>query len=514
MSGIHIVEELAARLGLEIDEGAFSAAEKIMHGLTHGLLGMGAALGAYAAGMQALMFSTEHAALAASKAAQETGATTDAIQELHFAAEASGVSAEELDLGLEHLSRTAYAASRGSAEAAHGFSALGVRVTDGAGKLKSSDVLLGEVAAKFARMPEGIQKTALAQELFSRGGARLLPVLNKGAEGIAELREEAREYGLVLSAETIQDAKEFHAANHALEASLTGLKYAIGGPLLKGAGDLAKAFAHLVVTHRAAIAGFVRKPYELLRDALKWIAENVWAVRLALTSLATYIFLTHLPAIGAAIASAIAWASSLTLAGVAATAAGIASAAGAALAVAGWAALAIVVALLADEIYTFVTGGESYLGDLQKHLDDFFNNPEYDPKKTWIGQVLDYLQVMLYTATHIGETFESWKDAFTIGGPTGKGWLGDAMRFVTGGEPLAPASAFGPASASPSASASASAGAAGTNVVDNRQMKASIEVHAAPGMDSKQLAQETVDQITEWWNGTLQEAIPAVAGNR
>jgi hypothetical protein len=38
-------------------------------------------------------------------------------------------------------------------------------------------------------------------QLFGRGGAALLPMMNEGREGIAKLREEARRLGLVMSTE-------------------------------------------------------------------------------------------------------------------------------------------------------------------------------------------------------------------------------------------------------------------------------------------------------------------------
>lgn len=65
---------------------------------------------------------------------------------------------------------------------------MGIKVQDANGNLKSSDQLLKEVAGKFAGYQDGAAKAALAQELFGRSGAELMPLLNAGAEGISAIQ--------------------------------------------------------------------------------------------------------------------------------------------------------------------------------------------------------------------------------------------------------------------------------------------------------------------------------------
>jgi hypothetical protein len=523
-----IIQELAAKLGLEIDEGAFAVGEAIVHKLESGLLGIGAALGAYAGGIQALIHSTANAASAARKAAVRTGMSTDAIQELSAAADNSGLSAETLETGLIRLARATYAASTGSQEAQDTFSALGVSFYQADGKLKATDVLLQEVADKFATMPDGIQKTALAQRAFGRGGAELLPFLNKGAHGIEAMREEAREFGLVLDTETIQAAKEYKAANNDLEDSFRGLKYAIGGPLLKGAGDLAKAFAQLVSRNRKWIAGIVRKPYEIMRDALRFVAQHLFILKAALATVTLYIIGSHIPAVIAAISGITAWQVALFSATIASKVAAVAGVAHAVAIAAAWLAVAAAVVLVAEDIYTFLTGGESYVGDLTKAIDEWWDAAKFDPQKTGWGAFLDFLKTILWTVTHIGETIENWASFLTKGGATGKGVLGDVASWAFGAppgaasagpgtglagySPLMPAAAFeaawGPTALSPQASA-ASAGAG--SVVNAPKVEAVFNIQAAPGADPAATGRETLTRWDDWWNSELQSQVPAVS---
>ena len=52
-----------------------------------------------------------------------------------------------------------------------------------------------QMADLFAAMPDGIQKTALATQIFGKAGLDLLPMLNLGSAGLAELQEKAGDYG-------------------------------------------------------------------------------------------------------------------------------------------------------------------------------------------------------------------------------------------------------------------------------------------------------------------------------
>src|SRR6185312_8853517 len=101
-----VVSELVAKLGLEVDETTFKAAESLIHGLKGGLFGIVAAAGAVVGGMLEMGRETANAAFEADKLATRMGVSTDAAQELSFAAEAVGASTESLTTSMFHMSRT------------------------------------------------------------------------------------------------------------------------------------------------------------------------------------------------------------------------------------------------------------------------------------------------------------------------------------------------------------------------------------------------------------------------
>ena len=75
-----------------------------------------------------------------------------------------------------------------TSKAANAYRELGIAVRDSRGQLRSSGDVLIDVANRFQTMADGVDKAALAQQLFGRGGAQLIPMLNQGGEAISRLK--------------------------------------------------------------------------------------------------------------------------------------------------------------------------------------------------------------------------------------------------------------------------------------------------------------------------------------
>ena len=197
---------------------------------------IGAAIGAnIGAGLRTIGELVRHSIDAAdetSKLAQSLGATTEEISRLAYAADLSGASQEELGQALAKLDKQAAEAAAGGRTAGDIFAAMGVQVTGTGGALKSTTELLAEVADKFASYKDGAEKTALAQEIFGRSGARLIPLLNQGAEGLAQVGAEADKLGLALTTSAGQAAEAFNDNLTRLDKAREGLGRRIAAELL------------------------------------------------------------------------------------------------------------------------------------------------------------------------------------------------------------------------------------------------------------------------------------------
>lgn len=178
-----------------------------------------------------------------SKTAQKVGVTVEALSRLKYAAELSDVSLEGLATGLKKLSvNMSEAAATGKGKAAGAFQALGISVTDASGALKSSDVVLTEIAGKFGALQDGAGKTALAVALFGKSGADLIPLLNSGADGLAEMAAEADALGLTIDTKTAKASEAFNDNLTRLKAVGAGLTNQMAAALAPALVDITNGF--------------------------------------------------------------------------------------------------------------------------------------------------------------------------------------------------------------------------------------------------------------------------------
>ena len=159
------------------------------------------------------------------KTSQKIGISTESLSSLKLAADLSGASFEKLKSGVVKL-------SDGLDVNAKLFDAIGVSVKNTAtGDFLPMDTILRKVADVFKSLPDGVDKTRLAVDLFGRAGADLIPLLNGGAAGFDEIRKKSDEFGATVSSKTAQAAADFND-------KLTETKAAIGGVFLGLAEDL------------------------------------------------------------------------------------------------------------------------------------------------------------------------------------------------------------------------------------------------------------------------------------
>lgn len=138
--------------------------------------------------------------------ATRLGVGTDELQKFQYASKLEGVGAEEAAHSLSLLNRTIGEAITGSAEAAKKFSGVGIALKDADGKTRPALDVLGDVADKFQGMDDPTRKAALAMDLFGRSGQALIPVLNKGRQGLADTYKEAEDLGAILGKDFIEEA--------------------------------------------------------------------------------------------------------------------------------------------------------------------------------------------------------------------------------------------------------------------------------------------------------------------
>jgi len=155
--------------------------------------------------------------------AKIAGLSTDTYQKLAYAAKMSDVDIGELSKGMKILAGHMDDVRKGSEQATSLFQSLAVSTVDASGKTKSFEVMLGDLADRFKAMPDGVNKMALATDLFGRSGERLIPFLNEGKAGLKAFSEEAEKLGIVLDEKLLKSGSELENRLKRAESFFTSL---------------------------------------------------------------------------------------------------------------------------------------------------------------------------------------------------------------------------------------------------------------------------------------------------
>ena len=110
-------------------------------------------------------------------------------------------------MALQRFTRRAAEAAQGTGEAKDALAQMGIALRDQSGNLRSSEDLLGDVADAFARIEDPAERVRLAFKLFDSEGVALVNLLRGGSGALEEMRERARDLGIVLDEHLVRDAE-------------------------------------------------------------------------------------------------------------------------------------------------------------------------------------------------------------------------------------------------------------------------------------------------------------------
>ncbi len=216
------IASLTAELGLSIQKGQFEAGTKVIEGLHHALEAL-----AIFEGLDTLKEWALHVSETADKAAKlslKLGVSTDAIQELGYAASLSDSSLEGVTGALTRIERGLDSSGKKSGGFASAMQKLGISMSDPIVKAKDADAIFMTIADKFEKLPAGVDRASIAVGIFGKSGTNLIPMLSSGRKGIQDLRDEAHTLGLVIEAETTHAFEEWNDSMTKVKGAVQGLK--------------------------------------------------------------------------------------------------------------------------------------------------------------------------------------------------------------------------------------------------------------------------------------------------
>jgi hypothetical protein len=189
------------------------------------------ALGIAAAGAMALARGAIEAGKRAADLVDETqkiGIGVEAFQELKFAADESGVAVENVGPALDGLNSSIGAIKSGlnDVRKIKAFEALGISAEQVRG-FDSLEAALPVIADGLANVQDHAERVKIAEALGIR---ELLPVMEQGSDGLARMATRARELGVVLDKDLVENAdkanREIEIATMRMGAAFERLKLA------------------------------------------------------------------------------------------------------------------------------------------------------------------------------------------------------------------------------------------------------------------------------------------------
>ena len=128
------------------------------------------------------------------KMSKRTGVAVETLSELDLVANRNGTSLAVVEKGIKGMNRVILDSSRGLADAKENLDDLG---------LSAEQLMQLPIAERFKLIADRLSqisdigtRRALAEKIFGRAGGELVPMMERGAAGIEELQQKARDLGV------------------------------------------------------------------------------------------------------------------------------------------------------------------------------------------------------------------------------------------------------------------------------------------------------------------------------
>jgi hypothetical protein len=210
---------------------AQEAQEKIIKSVEKAALGALGAIAGMVTAYAAIIQNTAKAGDNFAKTARVIGITAEAFQELEYAAEMSGVT--NLKGSLEKLNKSISDLKGGTGSLTTYLKENNTQLLYQLENVKSNEEAFNLLMDAIGKAPDEFTRAELAQSAFGKSGQELILLANEGAEGISNLREEARKYGII-SEEATRNSEAFLDAQSRLKSAVQGVGIELTEKMIPG----------------------------------------------------------------------------------------------------------------------------------------------------------------------------------------------------------------------------------------------------------------------------------------
>lgn len=221
--------------------------------------------------------------------ARKLGLTTDALAGMRFAAEQTGVASNQLDLGVQRMTRRIAEAAKGTGEAQGALKELGLDAVRLAAL--PIDQQFQEISAAMANVTSQSDKIRLGFKLFDSEGVALINTLAVGKEGLEAFKQEAIDLGIALNNFETARIEQSGKAIDKAKAALTGLGNKLTVALAPAITVAAEEFADMVKNFNSGSGSalnsvkFLAKGFGVLVDVARFVKAAFQGVATLITAL-------------------------------------------------------------------------------------------------------------------------------------------------------------------------------------------------------------------------------------
>jgi len=272
------VKKLSKEIGT-FGKNVSKAGAFLSKNLTLPIAAAGAAIGA-------LVLKTSNYASELSTLHQETGLSSDALQEFAHVAKVAGGDANSLFGSITALQNKLPEIAKGSGEAARALDTLGINVLDANGNYRDMNDLFPEVIKKLQGVSDVTQRNILAADVFGKKSKELASIMGMSGGEMDKLRQEAHDLGLVMGEDSLKAADNFRVGVEKLKEQVAAVGRDIATKVIP---ILNETFIPLLQStlipalHSAANAvGFLAKSFAALPSELQTVTLGLGGIVTAL----------------------------------------------------------------------------------------------------------------------------------------------------------------------------------------------------------------------------------------
>ncbi|MCL2518014.1 MAG: hypothetical protein FWF15_05570 [Oscillospiraceae bacterium] len=236
---------------------------------------IGAATG-LAAGALSMINNTASAADHIDKLSERTGINREELQRWEYAAKQSDMNIDSLTKGIKKFSSVMEDAKGGNEKAVALIEKLGLSYEELA--QLTPEQQFDKITSALADMEAGSERNVLGNELIGNTYLEMIPLLNSGSEGIAALKQEADDLGLVMGEEAVKSSVKFSDTLLKIKESGSGLVNQISGalvPVFQQVADKVLEFMPMIQKMVSDFAPVITELFEKMLPPLFDLAEQL-----------------------------------------------------------------------------------------------------------------------------------------------------------------------------------------------------------------------------------------------